>query len=305
MFFTHSIYFLPRALMNKIILILIIVLGLPGCKDPVKEIENVIEEDDIRTDKKITSQSAHYTSDNIGIEIDIDHRKSIAHSSIKAKEEYLQFSIRLIGSAGEKNNFTSWQTIEVSKSVGDSLQLYVNDSAKRLVPKPCEGIINLSIFNDDICGYNYSFDPENITYEPLHVKVNFTRGNGEILSAVFDVPAPLQLIEPRIPFPPIAYTDTTLLSWQSELPVGLKSTSWFCGALSKTVEAGAQDTDYIISSDSFLSESSCSPTKLAMSLVVFKEWDELQGSTFKSVNISWYDTLRILLFGEYREGVIY
>jgi hypothetical protein len=298
-------------MMQKIILGLIIVFGLLGCKSPEKEVQDAVDkaeeakrQDDIRTDKKDFQQSAHYTSANLGLWMEILHAKSVAHSSSKIKREALNFSIKLLGIEIRDGYALPWETdIEASKSVADSLQLYINDIPQVLVPKICRDITGLF---ERICEYNYSFDPKNITDEPLNIKVNLTRANGEILSAVFDLPARIRLLEPHIPFKPIAFSDTTLLSWQSELPIHLYFKSWAeCSLpLDKTVEVGALDTSYMISSGSFQSRAGCDPTKLSMILNTSKEW-ELQGSNFKKVNIRWGDSLHLFLFGKYEDNYVY
>jgi hypothetical protein len=285
--------------MQKIILGLIIVFGLLGCKDPVKE---AFDKRDISDDKKSENQSAHYKSDNLGIQIKINHGKSVAHSSSEAKEEHFKFSI-VLQAIKSDGSFLMDQPIEASKSVGDSLQFYINEISRVLVLKECGDILGLT--QPWVCEYNYSLDAKQITYEPLQIKVSFTRSNGEILSAVFAVPSPMQLLEPRLPFNPISLNDTALLSWQSELPIHLESSSWSsqsgCGAnwLYKTIEIGAQDTSYIISKDSFRLEEGCAPI-LTANLTVAKEWHQLEGSTFQKVNIEWGDYLRVFLFGDFK-----
>ena len=300
-------------MIQKIILGLIIVFGLLACKSPEKEVNTAVDkaeeakrQEEIRSDKKDFEQSAHYTSANIGLWIEISHSKYVAHSNNKIKSEGLNFSIRIegyeIGEGGEVRLENS--QIEVSKSVGDSLQFYVNDTPQVLVPEICGDLLG---WHSYVCQYNYYFDPKNITEEPLHIKVTLTRENGEILLAAFGVPAPIRLLEPHIPFTPIAFSDTTLLSWQSELPLILYSKSWGeCSLpLDKTIEIGALDTSYMISSDSFKSEPECDPTKLSMSLAASKEWTELPGSTFKKVTIRWNDYLGMFLFGKYDDKYVY
>jgi hypothetical protein len=285
--------------MQKIILGLIIVFGLLGCKDPIKE---AIRKDEIRDDKKSIDQSAHYKSENIGIQIQISHGKSVAHGSSEIKAEHFTFSIVLRGKKPDESFLTAGR-IEASKSVGDSLQFYTNNISRALIPKECEDI--LGIFPPSVCEYQYSIDPKNITQEPLQVKVSLTRGNGEVLSAVFDTPALIQLLEPRFPFNPISLNNTTLLSWQSALPIRLQSGSWSsqagCSAywLYETIQTGAQDTYYILSKDSFRLEQGCDPI-LTADLTATKEWRQLEGSAFKNVNIEWYDYLRVSLFGDFK-----
>jgi hypothetical protein len=284
--------------MQKIILGLIVILALMSCKNPVKEAEDAKDKLDVRQDRNDTNQSAHYKSDNLGVQVKINHGKSVVHSSSKIQEEHFKFSI-VLQAINIDGLFLTNQPIAASKSVNDSLQFYINDIPRVLAPKECRDILGL--ISPWVCEYNYSLDPNSIANESLHIKVNLTRDTGEILSAVFDLPAPIQLLEPRIPFNPIAPDDTALLSWQSGLPMHLYFSllPLGCNDISKTIEVGEQDTDYIISSDSFpLSMGCIGPTKATLS--TSKEWHELEGSTFKQVNITWGDYLDVFLFGDYK-----
>ena len=293
--------------MQKIILGLIVIFALMSCKNPTKEGEDAKDRLDVHQDRDDANQSAHYKSDNLGLEIKINHGKSVTHSNSKIQKEHFKFSI-VLQAINIDDSFLTHQPIEASKSVNDSLQLYINGVPRALVVKECGGTLHLIPLW--ICEYNYSLEAISSTDEPLHIKVNLTRDNGEILSAEFNLPAPIQLLEPPIPFVPIAFSDTTLLNWQSERPIRLDFMNWAehpeCSRpLYKTAEVGAQDTNYIISSSSFLSESGCEPTKLSMILSASKEWLELPDSTFKNVNIAWSDSLYLFLFGKYDENFGY
>ncbi len=284
--------------MQKIILGLIVIFALMSCKNPIKEGEDAKDRLDVHQDRDDTNQSAHYKSDNLGVQVKINHGKSVVHSSSKIQEEHFKFSI-VLQAINIDGLFLTHQPIEASKSVNDSLQFYINDVPRALVVKECGGSLNLIPLW--ICEYNYSLEPENVTNESLHLKVNLTRDNGEILSAEFDLPAPIQLLEPRIPFNPIAPADTALLSWQSDLPMHL----YFsllppgCDDVSRIIEVGEQDANYIISSDSFPPSMGCiGPTKATLS--TSKEWHELEGSSFKQVNIIWRDYLDVFLLGDYK-----
>jgi hypothetical protein len=273
--------------MKKIILGLIVVFGLLGCKLPSSEKLDETSDNDYK--------STRTTSDNLGLVINITHEKSIVYDSNKIRENPIQFSIEL------RNELD--RGLEIIKSEGDSLRFYINETERSLVPFTCQ----LSLFGESVpvCGYKYSYTSNGVIEESLHLRVTLTRRGGEILTAQLDLPPPIKLLEPRIPFSPIT-PSSGLLSWQSETPMQLQLMGGVssgggtptCVAVNETIVLEDKDTYFSLPPDYFPSMSGCGENaSLIAVLGASKSWSKLESSSFKKLNIYWGDSYRIFLFG--------
>jgi hypothetical protein len=268
--------------MQKVIIGLIILLGLCSCKKPELNDSGRTVNDEFK--------STHTTSDNLGLAIKITHEKSARHDSGEIKENPIEFSLELVNELD--------RSLEVMEAEGDKLQFYINETPRTLTPIKCaEPLFGLYEY---ICKYTYSYKSNNVIEESLHVRVTLTRSNGEVLSATVDLPSPIQLVEPHIPFNPVLPNGLAVLSWQSNAPIGLT----FYGGVSecfweeKAVTPGEQDTYIQLSADLFRPKDPCGEyTFFKTILRVYKDWSALEGSSFKKVNIHWVDSYHVVLLG--------
>jgi len=269
--------------MQKIIFGIIFLFGLCSCKTPELNDPDESVNDEFK--------STHTTSDKIGISVKITHEKSVRHGSKDVKENPVEFSVELLNELD--------RSLQVMESEGDSLQFYINGTAHSFTPIKCaEPLFGLY---ERICKYTYAHKSNSLLDESLRVKLTLTRAKGEILSAEFDLPEPIQLAEPKIPFKPILPDGTALLSWQSVVPTSLT----FYGGVSecfweeKAITPAEHDTYISLTANIFRpKDPGCGEyTFFKTILRVDKEWSQLEGSSFKKLNIRWSDSYHVVLLG--------